>query len=450
MAAIPQRASDEIAARSPSSSLSRRAFLLGVGGTATNAGVAGGQATEAKGPNGSANGSSAGSTATGRESQRGKRINVAERASNISGVSARQTDRFTVVTPSAGVREGIRVGTNERAQNVLVDLTAEGSNFRFNMTGSNPIVRHIGFTGESTVRDEQVSLVHVAHDSGTALVENIYAADGSVSSNPNDYAGCKLSFVNKNAGGPDSPVVFRRCNIGPFTDNGIYASAVGKVDDPSSKAPVIITDCYARNCGTANYRLGSDGSRLVNSVSVNNGPVPAKQGAINCRGLWAREQGTISVENCQFYHPWDGDGQGYLIRAGGGGTPDGGRVETSNVQVTPLARDRLGGGGGELDMSGIRDGARNVIPTGVPTTAERAAAGAAGAGGSGGPIPGPSGSDAPGESGPGTGPGRGVGIVAVVGQVVTLLVLGVVAVIAVLAIAIIAWIERDGDSGDGL
>ena len=52
MAAIPQRASDEIAARSPSSSLSRRAFLLGVGGTATNAGVAGGQATEANGPNG--------------------------------------------------------------------------------------------------------------------------------------------------------------------------------------------------------------------------------------------------------------------------------------------------------------------------------------------------------------------------------------------------------------
>jgi hypothetical protein len=370
---------------------------------------------------------------------------VAERASNISGVSVRQTDRFTVVTPSAGVREGIRVGTNERAQNVLVDLTAEGSNFRFNIVGQNPTVRHIGFTGESTVRDEQVSLVHVAHDSGTALVENIYAADGSVSSNPNDYAGCKLAFVNKNAGGPDSPVVFRRCNIGPFTDNGIYASAVGKVDDPSSKAPVIITDCYARNCGTANYRLGSDGSRLVNSVSVNNGPVPAKQGAINCRGLWAREQGTISVENCQFYHPWDGDGQGYLIRTGGGGTPDGGRVETSNVQVTPLARDRLGGGGGELDMSGIRDGARNVIPTGVPTTAERAAAGA---GGSGGPIPGPSGSDAPGESGPGTGPGRGVGIVAVVGQVVTLLVLGVVAVIAVLALAIIVWIERDGDAGD--
>jgi hypothetical protein len=442
MPAISLHTADEIATRSPSSTLSRRTFLAGVTGTATNAGVAGGQAIGANEPNGSA-----GSTATGRESQRGERINVAERASNISGVSVRQTDRFTVVTPSAGVREGIRVGTNERAQNVLVDLTAEGSNFRFNIVGQNPTVRHIGFIGESTVRDEQVSLIYVAHESGTALVENIYAADGSVSSNPNDYAGCKLAFVNKNAGGPDSPVVFRRCNIGPFTDNGIYASAVGKVDDPSSKAPVTIANCYARNCGTANYRLGSDGSRLLNSVSVNNGPVPAKQGAINCRGLWAREQGTISVENCQFYHPWDGDGQGYLIRTGGGGTPDGGRVETSNVQVTPLARDRLGGGGGELDMSGIRDGARNVIPTGVPTTAERAAAGA---GGSGGPIPGPSGSDAPGESGPGTGPGRGVGTVAVVGQVVTLLVLGVVAVIAVLAIAIIAWIERDGDSGDGL
>ena len=152
MAAIPQRASDEIAARSPSSSLSRRAFVLGVGGTAMNAGVAGGQATS--GPNGT-NGSS-GSTATAPESQRGERINAAERAGAITGVSVRQTDRFTVVTPSAGVREGIQVGTNERAQNVLVDLTAEGSNFRFNMVGQNPTVRHIGFTGESTVRDEQV------------------------------------------------------------------------------------------------------------------------------------------------------------------------------------------------------------------------------------------------------------------------------------------------------
>jgi hypothetical protein len=425
----------------PTLTVSRRGFLASIGATAITPPHAAADTTDIE---------RIGTGPAQVASDRGTRIDVAARAAKINGVSVSRTNRFTIVKPNAGVREGIRVGTNERAQNVLVDLTAEGANFRFNMVGANPTVRHIGFTGKSSVRDEQVSLIHVGHDSGTALIDNIYAGDGSVSSNPNDYAGCKLSFVNKNAA---NQVVFRRCNIGPFTDNGIYASAVGKVDDPSSKAPVTIANCYARNCGTANYRLGSDGSRLLNSVSVNNGPVPAKQGAINCRGLWAREQGTVTVENCQFYHPWDGDGQGPIIRSGGGGTPDGGHVATSNVQVTPYVEDRIVPGAGTIDWSGLADGAKNVIPTGVPTSAEKAAAGV---GGSGGPIPGPSGSVSTGPSGtgPNTGPGSGPGgspIVPIiqVGALAAILVIGLVLAIVAGAIVVIAWLERGGGGGGG-
>jgi hypothetical protein len=306
-------------------------------------------------------------------------IDVAERARSKEGVSVRETDGYTIITPEAGVRTGIRVGTNEIAQNVLVDLSADGSNFRFNLVGQNPAVRNIGFTGESTVRDEQVSLIHVGHDRGVAYIANIYAGDGGVSSNPDDYAGAKMVFVNRRSGGP---TLIRGCNVGGFADNGIYASAPGIQSRPSSGEPVYVTDCYAQNSGTANYRLGSNGSMLINSISVLTDQPPGKQGAINNRGLWAREQGTVVVRDTVFYHPYEGDGAGWIIRTGGGGTPDGGRVITQSVRVAPFDDSRLGGSGGSLDESGIaaiqRDLSQIPIPEAVPASAVAAASGSAG------------------------------------------------------------------------
>lgn len=181
---------------------------------------------------------------------------------------------------------------------------------------------------------------------GSGIIENVYfqgPSGGAVGS------GAPGIFVHPDCTGP---VLIRFAHVRGFNDNGIYASAVGNGPSHTNTgagAVVTIERCYCENNTVADYRLGTDGSSVRDSVSVNNAH----------RSMWAYYEHTEAI-NCDF------DGRIQL----GGNAHD----KMKGAQLT-LTNCRVAGGvpGG---VNGSSQGSPNLgIPDEVPTSAEEAANG---------------------------------------------------------------------------
>lgn len=220
-------------------------------------------------------------------------------------------------------------------------------------------IRNVAFVGQHA--HDQHTIV-VRNDGGAGLVENVYMAEGCI--RPDQYSShgqCGI-FVHRDHEGH---VTIRNCNIQDWPNNGIYANPPYYEDGGT----VRIESCLSANNAVSNFRIGSSGSEIVDSVAYND-----SDGQYNGRCLWAWGA-DVSVANCSFdegsypdaIHVRDSttitmsdtEHTGMRLNDGdsrGTFNDNGGNTQTSNPDLTP--------------------------PDGVPMTPEEAASG--GSGGSGG------------------------------------------------------------------
>lgn len=262
---------------------------------------------------------------------------------------------YETVTVSSGEHKTINVEDGETYENVLIDVTASGATATIVAHGTDWTIRNVGFKGRLESPDE-VCLGVSDRQGGTSRIENVYIGDGASTGHRD---GLGIWVAPEHSGHID----IERTNIQEMGDNSFYCSAPGS----GGGGTVDIDRCYSANSWVAHFRL-SEGS-VTNSVAVND--ERHKDG----RGVWAWAPGPVTVDNCQLAM----NGNHYSVVAGANGA--GGPVEVTNTEYDT----GFNGGSHEPDGSitwgeGNGTDPQDVVPEGVPTSAEEAASGGSDAG----------------------------------------------------------------------
>ncbi|WP_117592821.1 hypothetical protein [Haloprofundus halophilus] len=260
---------------------------------------------------------------------------------------------YETIVVDAGETYDVRVWGGETLENVLYDITADGAALNIDASGNDWAIRNIGVRGEyEDPSMDNFFTFEVTDDDGTGLVENVYAAEGSYET---DFA-----FVRK---AHEGELTIRNVYLEGWQE-GIYGSAPG-IDAGGGDGPVHIENCYAKNNGVANYRLGSDGSYVRDSVAH----VDARTSYSGySRGVWVRNGGDVEASGMNILIDYENAAWGV--------------VENDNIEtggVVHLAESSVESRGGRGDIDGtvetndIDDDADVAVPEGVPQSAEEAA-----------------------------------------------------------------------------
>ncbi len=275
-------------------------------------------------------------------------------AALATGVGTTSAASYDTITVPAGSEKTFRLSDGETFENKLIDVTASNTRVSIIATGRNWTIRNVGIKGVHDQTGGHAVLGLKAAGGTDCLVENIWMGDGSATY---DGAGSSetAAWVSPKSTGT---ITFRNCNIQNWKDNGIYASAPGR----DGNGPVIIENCYAANNNHADYRIGSVGSAVRDSVVVHD-----KDGS-DSRGVWCWYNDGLTVDNCDI----DMNSYGASIHAGPYAP---GEVDVYDTQYDGrLVED--GQGDGVINMrSGNGTNPQTSIPDGVPRTAEEAASG---------------------------------------------------------------------------
>lgn len=184
--------------------------------------------------------------------------------------------QYDIINVSSGETYRKHLGDEESLENVLIDISAQGAEYDISASGNDWSIRNVGIRGhwDRTTNTDPFRL-RVPDDDKTGVVENVHL--GITTESDRSYGGGPSGmFVWRDHAGH---IDIRGCYLNDYQDNGIYASAPGNPNShpfPGSGGTVRIEDCYAHECGTSNFRLGTDGSSIHNSVSVG-----------GWRGIWA-------------------------------------------------------------------------------------------------------------------------------------------------------------------
>jgi hypothetical protein len=290
----------------------------------------------------------------------------------LGGAGAAAGAEYETVTLSRGDDEKVYLGDGDTVENVLIDATAGECSYRFIADGEDWAIRNVGIKGRITGGSTQETFNLSVSTGGSGLVENVYLGDGAIGE------GDRVAFfVPLDHGGT---LTFRNVHVAHWPNNGIYASAPGRGERDNEDGVVGIESSYARNNNIDGFRLGTDGSYVRDSVVHVDSNVPEVfGGAENARGVWVKDGGRVTIEDCDVLieHP---DG-GYCVRQDDGGDGDDGvaRVVDSRIATT-LDRGRFRG---NVRTRSVGDDPDVSPPDSVPTSAEEAASG----GGSSDPQP---------------------------------------------------------------
>ncbi|RQH00368.1 hypothetical protein [Natrarchaeobius oligotrophus] len=249
----------------------------------------------------------------------------------------------------------ITVESGETWENKLIDMTT-GQDVVVTAHGSDWTIRNVGFEGENTSGAGSATF-GISDAGGSSTVENVYLGDGSDSRNGSSSGHGQTAFwVDPDHAGH---VDFRNVNVQGFADNAIYASAPGN----AGGGTIHVDRCFAANCYVSHFRLATEGSKVTNSC------VYVDEDDYDGRGIWAWAPGTVEVENCQL----EMNGRNVAIDAGANG-------QATTVVVRDTDYDDAAGIG-EHDGSSVQleddvgTDPEAYVPSGVPTSAEEAAAG---------------------------------------------------------------------------
>lgn len=293
---------------------------------------------------------------------------------------------YETITLSSGEHRIHDLSDNETFENKLIDQSANDAIFTIrSRNSSNWVVRNIGFHGVGVAGDGGNRFqLQVSCPSGSeGLIENCFMygkADGEGAPSGGTALG-GIYLRGSHAGHID----IRHTYIEGFGNNAVYGSSVGK--DGHSEGSVIIEHAYHRDNTVSQFRIGSPGSLVRNSVGIVNDPDGLRgsypySSSRNARGIWGKHFPDQRVENSSFYvSPNDVNTGGvFAVRYIGGGRSNGPRAvltaEDCQVnddaptlqQSTSNAEVRIVNLGNEPTLSVIGGG-------GVPTTPEEAASG---------------------------------------------------------------------------
>jgi|GEM_PF-3575807 len=192
---------------------------------------------------------------------------------------------YDVITVGAGETHRVNLSDGEVFENVLIDISARNATFQVRARANDWTIRNIGVKGhwDGTQNSVHPFVLEVPDSNATGTVENVHF--GTTTESDADYGN-----------GPGGPYVFPghaghitfdRVWLQHFQDNGIYASPPG-LPGKGAGGTITIKNCYAYRCGTSNFRIGSTGSEIRNSVSIN-----------AHRGFWGQLNDT-DIYNCDF------------------------------------------------------------------------------------------------------------------------------------------------------
>lgn len=216
-------------------------------------------------------------------------------------------DEYDVWTVTG--KETYDLSDGEELSNVLIDQSAEGACLTIRArNASDWTARDLGFLGVGREGDGgnrfQFQVSTAAGSEG--VIENIWTSGRARNGRPASRLG-GIYVRSSHAG----DVAIRHTAIGGFGNNAVYASAVGK--DGGNDGTVTIENCYHRDNTASQFRIGSPGSVVRNSVGVINDPhgrrgaYPGSRDNRNARGVWAKHYPDQRFENCSFYVSPDDD-----------------------------------------------------------------------------------------------------------------------------------------------
>lgn len=245
-------------------------------------------------------------------------------------------------------------------ENVVFDQTAKGARARLEARGNGDwTIRNVAFKGsvdDSTSYTDSAQIKPAVHnEDGTGVIENVYLGDGTVDGT--EMNGILVDY--RHAG----TLIFKHCHVAQWSDNGMYCSDAGYYSASSFEpdgGTVHIRECYATHNNITQFRIGSEGSTVEDSVAVvtdmNKVPVHAN-GGHNARGVRMHHTENNECINCDI----TATGVGHAVQAkdGGGGTLTDCRVEGSISDKE-----------GPINDNGIGDNPTVEPPQGVPMTAD--------------------------------------------------------------------------------
>lgn len=277
-------------------------------------------------------------------------------AATVAGTAAvgqaAAADYETVEVP-AGEVKSFTIAPGETMENTLVDITADGAGVYFDVKGT---LRNVGIKGEQPA-DETFAHVCAPDSDGEVLVENVYAGDGTDA----DVGESTAWWVDATGDdGHRGTATFRNVHTAGFHDNAIYASGPGTKIGHDEGGEAHIESCFSRNNNISNFRIGTNGSYVKDSVVVvpEDASAPEHPNGRNARGVRAIEGATeMLVENCEIYTP------------GFQAVEVDGHCTVRNTSV-------VGEVTGDATTENVDENVDRTPPEGVPMSAEEAATGA--------------------------------------------------------------------------
>lgn len=297
------------------------------------------------------------------------------------GASAAE-DYETWTVTSSEVHE---LSDGEVVSNVLIDQTHPDGNLTFVARNSTDWeVRNVGFLGTGVKTDNGGSYhFQVSTPSGgNGLIENVWMSGKGENSKGTRLGGI---FLRRSHAGH---VDVRHTYIEGFGNNAVYGSNPGQ--SGGGNGSVTVENAYHRDNTVAQFRIGTPGSVVRNSLAIVNDPEGLRGDYIsgndnfNARGIWARRPNEVDVENCSVYvSPEDIDPDGAFEASNDAvlnvtdcdlnpdapkvqETASGGEVRINGLGETPTA-DVIGGGGVPLSPEMAASGEREMpAPSELP------------------------------------------------------------------------------------
>ncbi len=301
---------------------------------------------------------------------------------------AAASEEYDVIKLEPGEHRTHDLSEGEVWENKLIDQTARGALFRVRALGLDGFtIRNIGWLGVPTDVGGGRHVMHVTTSSGgDGVVENCYisgkltSADGDTE--PSPAGGMRVP--------PDhqGTIEFRNNFVEGLGNNASYADPPGEA--ANGQGTVIYENCYHRDNTVSQFRIGSSGSTVRNSLAVVDDPSGERgrypySGRQTARGVWAWHTDDLWVENSTIYLSDQDSGADENVEArvqdDSGSSPS--CVVTldgvyTNENPTWNERVNISDGSATIRFQDVREGeptASVLGEGGVPTAAEMAASG---------------------------------------------------------------------------
>ena len=278
--------------------------------------------------------------------------------------------KYRTITVPANQTKVISLSDGDTLENVLIDQSAPGAAGMINCvtTGaSTTTIRNVGFKGKPGGSFKQFQVAAQARSTaGKIVIDNVYLGDKG----PDNYYVGGIYVHNRHRG----DVLINNANIQYFGNNGVYGADPGFIGSQHTHGmgTVRIEDSFAKSNNISNFRIGTPGSYVKNSVAHADGNAPPAGSAYNERGVWC-EFYTTTVEDSDVTVESGVATSGAVVTS----TPSSSGNSPASATVTNCRIE--GALTGDVTQNGVTGSPSTTPPAGVPTSATAAASGASSA-----------------------------------------------------------------------